>query len=98
MGIVFSSSMEADVYREQRPYIVHPEGGEPQRVHDAFGSSPKVSPNGQRVAFTRGGYYHDWGRRHYRGPDAMNVWLYDRQTEIGRVSFREGVQSSVVRA
>ena len=80
MGIVFSSSMEADVYREQRPYIVHPEGGEPQRVHDAFGSSPKVSPNGQRVAFTRGGYYHDWGRRHYRGPDAMNVWLYDRQT------------------
>ncbi|MDQ2077203.1 S41 family peptidase [Marinimicrobium sp. ABcell2] len=81
MGIVFSGALEADVFREQRPYAISQEGGEPRRVHDAFGSEPKVSPDGRRVVFTRGGYYHDWGRRHYRGPDAMNVWLYDRQAK-----------------
>lgn len=75
--ITFSGSLEADVYREERPYMVSPEGGEYTRLHDAFGSEPQLSPNGRRVVFTRGGYYHGWNRRHYRGPDAMNIWLYD---------------------
>lgn len=76
--ITFSGMLEADVYRDQRPYILSPEGGEHRRLHDAFGSEPQLSPNGSRVAFTRDGAYHGWNRRHYRGPDAMNVWLHDR--------------------
>ncbi len=79
--ITFSSLLEADVYREQRPYQLSAEGGDFTRLHDAFGSEPRVSPDGNRIVFTRGGYYHDWPRRHYRGPDAMNIWLYDREDE-----------------
>lgn len=78
--ITFSSLLEADVYRDQRPYKILPEGGQHLRLHHAFGSEPRFSPNGKRLVFTRGGYYHDWNRRHYRGPDAMNIWIYD-QTE-----------------
>ncbi len=79
--ITFSGLLEADVYRDQRPYVVSPDGGEHRRLHDAFGSEPRLSPDGSRVAFTRGGYYHDWNRRRYTGPDAMNVWIYDRTSE-----------------
>ncbi|QJQ97178.1 PDZ domain-containing protein [Halomonas sp. PA5] len=79
--ITFSAQLEADVYRSERPYWIAPEGGELLRLHDAFGSSPQLSPDGRHVAFTRDGYYHGWNRRHYHGPDAMNVWLYDRDEE-----------------
>ncbi len=79
--ITFSGMLVADVYRDQRPYRLSPEGGEYRRLHGAFGSEPQLSPNGRYVVFTRGGAYHDWNRRHYRGPDAMNVWLYDRKSE-----------------
>lgn len=79
--ITFSGQLEADVYREQRSYAVVPDGGEPERLHDAFGSEPSVSPDGRYVAFTRGGAYHGWGRRHYHGPDARDVWLFDRDEE-----------------
>lgn len=76
--ISFSSMMEADVYRSERPYRITPRGGEPRRLHEAFGSEPRVSADGRYTVFTRGGYYHGWNRRHYRGPDAMNLWLHDR--------------------
>lgn len=74
--ITFSGMLEADVYRSERPYKLLPEGGQHQRLHEAFGSEPRLSPSGGQVVFTRGGYYHDWNRRHYSGPDAMNIWIY----------------------
>ncbi|MCE8021016.1 peptidase S41 [Halomonas sp. MCCC 1A11036] len=79
--ITFSGMLEADVYRDQRPYLLSAEGGEYTRLHDAFGSEPQLSPDGRSVVFTRGGAYHDWNRRHYRGPDAMNVWLHELGTD-----------------
>ncbi|WP_276308766.1 S41 family peptidase [Billgrantia endophytica] len=89
--ITFSGMLEADVYRDQRPYRLSPEGGEYSRLHDAFGSDPQLSPDGQRVVFTRGGAYHGWNRRHYRGPDAMNVWIHDRETkEFEPLTERDG--------
>ncbi|MFV8834060.1 S41 family peptidase [Aquisalimonas sp.] len=75
--ITFSGLLEADVYRDERPYLVSPEGGDHRRLHDAFGSEPRLSPDGRRTAFTRGGIYHGWNRRHYRGPEAMDLWLHD---------------------
>lgn len=89
--ITFSGLLEADVYREERPYTVSPDGGEHRRLHDAFGSEPQVSPDGRRTVFTRGGAYHGWNRRHYRGPEAMDLWLHDHDDDSFRpLTERDG--------
>ncbi|MFP4049700.1 MAG: peptidase S41, partial [Desulfovermiculus sp.] len=75
--ITFSGLLEADIYKEERPYAISAEGGDHERLHEAFGSEPRISPDGKRIVFTRGGYYHGWHRRGYKGPDAMNVWIHD---------------------
>lgn len=74
--LMFDAFWEGDVYRSPRPFMISLDGGEPRRVHDAFGWHPTVSPDGRRVAFTRGG--SDWARRGYRGPDNRNVWIFNR--------------------
>jgi tricorn protease len=75
-------TLEGDVFREFRPYMVSPDGGALRRIHEAFGAFPVISPDGDQVAFRRGGYYggvvDDWERRHYDGPEAMDVWMYSR--------------------
>jgi tricorn protease len=79
--VTFHSTLEGDVFREHRPYQVSLDGGDLRRVHDAFGSQPAVSRDGGRVAFVRGGYYDRLeSRRHYRGAEASDVWLYHRAT------------------
>ena len=93
--ITFSGFLEADVYRDERPYRVSPSGGEHERLHDAFGSEPQISPDGRYVVFTRGAAYHDWNRRHYEGPDAMDLWLYDREdSSFTRLTERDGDDGS----
>ncbi len=79
--ITFSALLEADVYKEERPYGISPAGGQHERLHQAFGSEPRLSPDGSRIVFTRGGYYHGWSRRGYKGPDAMNVWTYEIESK-----------------
>jgi len=75
--LTYETNAEGDVYREPRPYMVPADGGTPQRIHGAFGRHPMISPDGARILFTRGG--SSWTRRHYRGPDNRNVWLFDRR-------------------
>ncbi|RJP34611.1 MAG: peptidase S41 [Phycisphaerales bacterium] len=75
--ITFSSTLEGDLYRSPRPFMVPVDGGDIRRVHDAFGHDARVSHDGRYVAFTRGGV--GWTRRHYRGADRFNAWLFDRQ-------------------
>jgi len=82
--VTFHTTLEGDVYRENRPYMVSTDGGDIRRLHDAFGSTPAVSTDGRRICFTRGGYSDGWDRRHYRGPENADVWLFDR----GDGSFR----------
>lgn len=74
--LFFEGSIEGDVYRAPRPYMVPTEGGALRRVHDAFGAEPSQSADGSTVAFTRGG--SAWSRRGYRGPDNRNVWTFNR--------------------
>ncbi|MCR9216613.1 MAG: S41 family peptidase [bacterium] len=81
------ASREGDVYRGLRPYNVSIHGGEITRVHDAFGSMPAVSPDGKHIAFERGG--SDWDRRHYRGPDARDVWVYSDPEHGGNGEFTQ---------
>jgi tricorn protease len=76
--ITFHATLESDIYRDYRPYMVSTRGGDIRRVHDAFGSEPVVSVDGARVVFTRGGYFDRWDRRHYRGPENADVWMFDR--------------------
>ncbi len=83
--VTFHSYMEGDAYREFRPYMVSTDGGDLRRIHDAFGANPCISPDGTRVVFQRGGFYggvvDDWERRHYDGPEAMDLWLFDRPSD-----------------
>ncbi len=74
--VTLTAYREGDTYRAPRPYLCSVYGGDIIRVHDAFGSYPVVSPDGSKVAFTRGA--SPWSRRHYRGPDNRDVWLFDR--------------------
>ena len=84
--VLFSSSRESDVYRAVRPYSVgigheadeESGGGAIERLMDCFGESPQMSPDGTKIVFERGG--SEWSRRHYRGPDSRDLWLYDTGT------------------
>ncbi len=75
--VLFSAARESDVYRAVRPYSVPVEGGPIERLMECFGEAPQVSPDGKRIVFERGG--SEWSRRHYRGPDSRDLWMYDTQ-------------------
>ncbi len=79
--ITLHANMEGDVYRDYRPYGVGPDGGDVARLHDAFGSWPRVSPDGEHVVFARGGVYDGWERRGYIGPESSDVWLFSREDD-----------------
>ncbi|MBX3375322.1 MAG: PD40 domain-containing protein [Phycisphaeraceae bacterium] len=80
----FDATLEGDVYRERRPYMVDLDGGPPARIHDAFGAEPRFSRDGAHLVFSRGGYYDAWRRRHYRGAEAADVWIHDRGADAFR--------------
>ncbi|MEJ2079187.1 MAG: S41 family peptidase [Acidobacteriota bacterium] len=75
--VTFSSSREGDNYRSPRPFSIRAEGGEIRRICGAFGDFPIWSPDNGRLLFTRGGAA--WTRRHYRGADRRDVWLYEQK-------------------
>ncbi|MFZ9880934.1 MAG: hypothetical protein ACO3QC_05980, partial [Phycisphaerales bacterium] len=72
------TTIEGDLYRSPRPYVVPLEGGTPVRLHDAFGSSANASSDGSKVLFERGA--STWARRGYNGPDNRNVWEWEPST------------------
>ena len=44
-----------------------------------------------RIVFRRGGSFNGWSRRHYRGPDNMDVWLFDRRDDsFARLTTHRG--------
>ena len=71
--IWFSAYLELDIYRSERPYKIPRDGGNPTRLHDAFGATPVPGEDGQ-MFFVRGGYYDGWARRHFRSAECADVW------------------------
>jgi tricorn protease len=84
--IYFHAQREEDVYREPRLYRVPTAGGQPWRVLDCFGSWVHVSPDGEQLAFCRGGLpWVRWSRRNYRGSASLDIYTYNRATDTFRV-------------
>ncbi|MFM7051545.1 MAG: S41 family peptidase [Planctomycetota bacterium] len=76
--VFIDTTLEGDLFRSPRPYVMPIEGGMPVRLHDAFGGAANASPDGSKVLFERGG--SSWARRGYNGPDNRNVWEFDPAT------------------
>jgi len=74
--------LEADVHKSPRPYTVATGGGSISRLHDAFGRSPVVSPDGRYVAFVRG--RASWDKPFATNSDNRDLWLYDRRAQTFR--------------
>ncbi|MCE2882344.1 MAG: S41 family peptidase [Planctomycetaceae bacterium] len=72
------TTIEGDLFRAPRPYVVSLDGGMPVRLHDAFGSAANASADGSKVLFERGA--SSWARRGYNGPDNRNVWEWEPAT------------------
>ena len=77
--LTLSTYKENDTYPGPRPYQVPLQGGQPTRLLEVFGSESVISPDGKNIAFTRG--MSRWRRRHYRGPDNRQLWLYNIPTK-----------------
>src|SRR5688500_6853871 len=74
--VTVAARPEPDWYPGPRVFTVSTTGGDLVPVHGAYGTLAQVSPDGAKVLFNRGGA--SWTRRHYRGPDTRDVWVYDR--------------------
>ncbi len=73
--LLLSGFVEGDTHRAARPYRVPVEGGPLERLHGAFGQHAAGNPDGVRYVFERGGT--SLTRRHYRGADNRDLFLFD---------------------
>lgn len=71
-ALLFGASHEPSIFRSTRLYRVSINGGPIERVTDAFGGLPRMSPDGSFITFTRG--RADFTRPKYRGAGAPDVW------------------------
>jgi len=60
-------------------YRVSADGGTPDRLLDAVGAAPRMSPDGRFIAFERG--YNDASKKGYEGPADRDVWIYDTEED-----------------
>mgnify|MGYP006279784235 CR=1 FL=1 len=63
-------------------YHVPATGGTPDRLLDAFGSEPTMSPDSRFIAFVRGA--NRTSKKGYDGPANKNVWIYDTEQDAYR--------------
>ncbi len=73
---IYFASHRDDMYPDYRMiYKVSVDGGTPQPVMNTYGEQASVSPDGKKILYVRDGVH--WWRRHYRGSESAQVWLYD---------------------
>lgn len=70
--VTFSSSNEPSIYRSNRLYKAPVGGGPIERISGAFGTFPRVSPDGSSVVFSHG--RADFTRPKYDGSGAPDLW------------------------
>jgi tricorn protease len=70
--VTFSATNEPSIYRSNRLYKAPVGGGPIERLSDAFGTFPRVSPDGASVVFSRG--RADFTRPKYNGSGAPDLW------------------------
>ncbi|MFH1681531.1 MAG: peptidase S41, partial [Candidatus Eisenbacteria bacterium] len=73
--VIWTSSRASPPGRGPQTYIGRPGGGTPVRLIEAGATRPRLSPDGTRLAFERGGT--SWWRKHYVGSAQGDVWLCD---------------------
>lgn len=71
-ALLFGASHEPSIFRSTRLYRVSVNGGPIERISDAFGGLPRMSPDGSFITFTRG--RADFTRPKYRGAGAPDLW------------------------
>ena len=70
-------------------YQVAATGGTPDRLLDAVGAAPRMSPDGRFVAFEKGA--NRTSKKGYEGPADRNVWIYDTENDTyTRITTYEG--------
>ncbi|USN98549.1 MAG: PD40 domain-containing protein [Phycisphaeraceae bacterium] len=77
-GVIFSSYMERDIYREEHMYRAPLDGGPVRRLTDAFGEHPSMTADGASLVFARGS--NNGVRPIYRGPATGEIWKLDFAT------------------
>ena len=75
--ILFSTAREfKQIERPLEVYSISPKGGTENRILDAVGFDPVLSPDGKFLAFVRGDI-NPVARYAYKVSSDRNVWLYD---------------------
>ncbi|MCB9845196.1 MAG: PD40 domain-containing protein [Phycisphaeraceae bacterium] len=74
--LYYSASRDPEIYRHAKMYAAPISGGPVVELSGAFGLSPRATPDGRAVLFTRG-YGSIWNRPKYRGPGTMDVFRFD---------------------
>ena len=64
---------------EKEIYSASPKGGTANRILDAFGDMPAMSPNGKYIAFVKGPCRIS--REDYHGSANRDLWIYDTQNK-----------------
>ncbi|MFW5944519.1 MAG: S41 family peptidase [Bacteroidota bacterium] len=67
------------VEREEEVYKVSLEEETPQRILNAVGYTPVLSPNKRFIAFVRGSCKE--AREAYKGPANKDIWIYDKEND-----------------
>jgi tricorn protease len=78
-ALTFAATLEPGIYRSTRMYRVWLDGSMPQRLSDAYGSWPRLSPDGSALYFNRGRV--DFTRPKYHGSGAPTIWKEDLKTK-----------------
>ena len=87
-SVLFTSQRYEGVSRGLQLWNISLAGGTPTIVQDAFVRNATYSPDGDTLAFVRGGT--PWTRRGYRGSGSRDLWLRTPEDQYTQLTDFEG--------